>query len=56
MEVEKLRYTIWAADVPRAIAFYTGVFGAQVARQNRTQDLLKNKLPKDAQEFCVAPR
>ena len=34
MHVEKLKYTIWAADVDRAIAFYTGLFGAKVARQN----------------------
>ena len=34
MLVEKLRYTIWAADADRATAFYTTVFGAQVVRQN----------------------
>jgi lactoylglutathione lyase len=34
MHVEKLKYTIWAADVARAIRFYTNVFGATVAKQN----------------------
>ncbi|MGJ8638596.1 MAG: VOC family protein [Opitutaceae bacterium] len=34
MEVEKLKYTIWAADADRCAQFYKTVFGAQVARQN----------------------
>jgi predicted enzyme related to lactoylglutathione lyase len=34
MQVEKLKYTIWAADAERAARFYATVFGATVARQN----------------------
>jgi predicted enzyme related to lactoylglutathione lyase len=34
ISVEKLKYTIWAADTERAVAFYTGTFGARVIRQN----------------------
>lgn len=34
MIVEKLKYTIWAADAGRAAAFYTQCFGAEIVRQN----------------------
>jgi len=34
MQVEKLKYTIWAADAGRAAEFYQKVFGARVADQN----------------------
>jgi lactoylglutathione lyase len=34
INVEKIKYTIWAADTVRATEFYTGVFGAVVVRQN----------------------
>ena len=34
MQVEKLKYTIWAADAGRAAAFYEGVFGGQAVRLN----------------------
>ncbi|MEX0324498.1 MAG: VOC family protein [Puniceicoccaceae bacterium] len=34
MQVEKLKYTIWAADASRATAFYQSVFGATVERKN----------------------
>lgn len=34
MLVEKLKYTIWAADAARAVHFYQTVFGAEVVRQN----------------------
>ena len=34
MEVEKLKYTIWAADSERAANFYQSVFGAVVVRKN----------------------
>lgn len=33
--VEKLKYTIWAADTARAIEFYTRVFGASVVRHTQ---------------------
>lgn len=32
--VEKLKYTIWAADTVRATRFYRELFGASVVRQN----------------------
>jgi lactoylglutathione lyase len=32
--VEKIKYTIWAADSARATEFYTGLFGATVVKQN----------------------
>lgn len=32
--VEKIKYTIWAADSVRATEFYTGLFGAVVVKQN----------------------
>ena len=34
MHVEKLKYTIWAADAKRATEFYQTVFGAEMVRQN----------------------
>ena len=34
MNVERLKYTIWAADAVRAAGFYQTVFGAEVLRQN----------------------
>lgn len=34
LNVEKIKYTIWAADSERAAAFYRGVFGATVVKQN----------------------
>jgi predicted enzyme related to lactoylglutathione lyase len=32
--VEKIKYTIWAADSARATEFYTALFGAVVLKQN----------------------
>ena len=34
MDVEKMKYTIWATDADRCAGFYQSVFGAQVVRQN----------------------
>lgn len=34
MNVEKLKYTIWAADTNRAVDFYQNVFQAKVIKQN----------------------
>lgn len=34
MHVEKLKYTIWAADKERAASFYQQVFGAEIVREN----------------------
>jgi predicted enzyme related to lactoylglutathione lyase len=34
MHVEKLKYIIWAADLPRAVRFYTTVFDAEIVRQS----------------------
>ncbi len=34
MEVERLKYVIWAVDMNRAVGFYTGVFGGTVLKQN----------------------
>ena len=34
MRVEKLKYTIWAADCSRAVRFYTDCFGATQVSQN----------------------
>jgi predicted enzyme related to lactoylglutathione lyase len=34
MRVEKLKYIIWAADLRRALGFYTAVFDAEVVRQS----------------------
>ncbi|MCX6979155.1 MAG: VOC family protein [Verrucomicrobia bacterium] len=34
MNVERLKYVIWAADMPRAVAFYAKVFGGTVLKQN----------------------
>ncbi len=34
MQVEKLKYTIWAADAARAARFYVECFGGRVVRQN----------------------
>jgi lactoylglutathione lyase len=35
MKVEKLKYIIWAADLPRAVAFYEYVFDAETVRENQ---------------------
>lgn len=34
MQVEKLKYIIWAADMGRAVAFYRSVFDAEVLRES----------------------
>ena len=34
LNVEKIKYTIWAADSKRAANFYQSVFGATIVRQN----------------------
>ena len=34
MKIERVKYIIWAKKTPRAVAFYTDVFGAKVTRQN----------------------
>ena len=34
MQVERLKYVIWAADMKRTVTFYTTVFGATVLKQN----------------------
>ena len=34
MQVERVKYLIWAADTERAVRFYETLFGAQVVRQN----------------------
>src|ERR1039457_7097005 len=34
MQVEKLKYIIWAADLGRAVRFYREVFEAEVVRQS----------------------
>lgn len=34
MQVEKVKYIIWSADLPRAVKFYQEVFGAEIVRQN----------------------
>jgi predicted enzyme related to lactoylglutathione lyase len=34
MHVEKLKYIIWAVDLPRAVRFYTSLFEAELIRQS----------------------
>ena len=34
MIVERLKYVIWAADMGRAVGFYSKVFGGTVLKQN----------------------
>ena len=34
MQVERVKYIIWAADMDRAIEFYKSVLGAEVLKQN----------------------
>ena len=34
MQVERVKYIIWAADVDRALHFYTNVLGAEVTRKS----------------------
>ncbi|EDY16058.1 Glyoxalase/bleomycin resistance protein/dioxygenase [Chthoniobacter flavus Ellin428] len=34
MNVERLKYVIWAADMKRAVQFYATVFGGSVLKQN----------------------
>jgi lactoylglutathione lyase len=34
MNVERLKYVIWAADMNRAVDFYVKVFGGAVLKQN----------------------
>lgn len=34
MNVERVKYIIWAADMDRAVEFYTSVLGATVSKQN----------------------
>ena len=34
MIVERMKYVIWAANMDRAVAFYSGLFGGKVLKQN----------------------
>lgn len=34
MQIERLKYVIWAADMDRAIDFYSKIFGAIVLKKN----------------------
>jgi len=34
MNVERVKYVIWAADMDRAVAFYSDLFGGRVLKQN----------------------
>ena len=34
MNVERVKYVIWAADMDRAVVFYTDLFGGRVLKQN----------------------
>lgn len=34
MKVERLKYILWAADMNRAVQFYTTVFGGTILKQN----------------------
>ena len=34
MQVERVKYVIWAADMDRCAAFYRDVFGGEVIKQN----------------------
>jgi lactoylglutathione lyase len=34
MIVERVKYVIWAADMSRAVGFYSGLFGGRVLKQN----------------------
>ena len=34
MQVERLKYIVWAVDMERAVGFYTEVFGGKVLRRN----------------------
>ena len=33
MEVEKVKYVIWAADMDRALAFYRDLFGGEITKR-----------------------
>lgn len=41
MQVERLKYIIWAADMRRAVNFYEKVFGGTVLRQNEVISEIK---------------
>jgi predicted enzyme related to lactoylglutathione lyase len=34
MQVERVKYILWAADMTRAVQFYSDVFGGTVLKQN----------------------
>ena len=34
MNVERAKYVVWAAEMPRAVSFYRSAFNASVLRQN----------------------
>jgi lactoylglutathione lyase len=34
MQVERVKYIIWAADMDRAVSFYRDLFGGEVLKQN----------------------
>jgi predicted enzyme related to lactoylglutathione lyase len=41
MQVEKLKYIIWAQDMSRAVEFYRAVFDAEVVRQSEVMAELR---------------
>lgn len=34
MHVERVKYVIWAAEMKRAVSFYTTIFGGELLKQN----------------------
>jgi len=41
MQVERVKYVIWAADLARATCFYQTVFGAEITRTNTVMSELE---------------
>lgn len=41
MQVERVKYVIWAADLVRATHFYQAVFGAEVTKSNSVMSELE---------------
>jgi catechol 2,3-dioxygenase-like lactoylglutathione lyase family enzyme len=54
MNVERVKYIIWAADMDRAVRFYRDVFGGRVIRQNSViaEEIIATVQPRSAVSDC----
>ena len=53
MKVERIKYVIWAADMNRAVGFYTRVFDGAVLKQNEVISEIAGTYPRFAAQVLA---